>query len=173
MNKKIVSGITIILLISVVVVFQGIHDSVSALNRDALIGSWKLVSVTMFGDNGERINNPFGVNPTGILIYTPEGRMAALLSNDGRKPFSVADWLTAPLEEKAGAITSFMAYSGRYTVTGDKVIHKVEVASVQNWVNTELIRSVKLEGDKLTLTAPPTLVNGKNRTFTLVWERTK
>ncbi|MGC2056675.1 MAG: lipocalin-like domain-containing protein, partial [Candidatus Sulfotelmatobacter sp.] len=58
-----------------------------------------------------------------------------------------------------------------YTFSGDKVTHHVEISSIQNYVDRDLVRSVKFQGDQITLITPPTRVNGKNQTIELVWQR--
>jgi len=47
-------------------------------DRERILGTWKLESVYIeFHDSGER-KTPFGANPNGYIIFTPEGRMMAL-----------------------------------------------------------------------------------------------
>ena len=93
--------------------------------------------------------------------------MTSVISYGGRKPLSVG----ASAAEKAEAFDSFLAYGGRYTLSGDKVVHHVEVSSIQNYVQKDLIRSLKLQGDQIVLITPPTLVNGKIQTIELIWQR--
>lgn len=90
-----------------------------------------------------------------------------MISYDGRKQLSVG----AGTEEKAEAFSTFLAYAGEYTLSGDKVIHRVEVSSIQNYVGRDLVRTVKFEGDQIILVTPPTPVNGKLQTFELIWQR--
>jgi len=99
--------------------------------------------------------------------------MAAMISHSGRKPLSGPDRISAPADERAEAFATFFAYSGRYSVTIDQVIHHVEIASMQNWVNTDLIRLMKIEGDKITLHTPPLSVGGTVQTTELIWERVR
>jgi len=99
--------------------------------------------------------------------------MTAMISYGGRKPLSVADRISAPLEERAEAFTTFFSYGGRYSMVGDKVIHHVEISSVQNWVNTDLVRLIKFDGAQITLRTPPTSVGGVILTTELVFERLK
>jgi hypothetical protein len=150
-----------------------LSGSVSAQTRNRLLGTWKLVSASSSTATGARNNAPYGPNPTGVLIYTSEGRMAVMISYGSRKPLSVADRVAAPTAERAEAFATFLAYSGRYTVTGDKVVHHVELASIQNWVNTDQIRVVKYQGDRITLITPPIALNGRTEIFELVWERVR
>jgi Lipocalin-like domain len=51
------------------------------------------------------------------------------------------------------------------------VIHHVEISSIQNYVDRDLVRKVKFQSDQITLITPPTRVNGKNQTIELVWRR--
>jgi len=138
---------------------------------DKLVGTWKLVSASLSTAGGQRNDAPFGSSPTGFLTYTREGRMSAMISYGGRKPLSVGDWSLAPVDEKAEAFGTFAAYAGRYTLTEDRVIHHVEISSLQNWVNTDLVRLIKFQGDRIILATPPASSNGKIQTWELVWER--
>ena len=136
-----------------------------------VVGTWKLVTASSTSATGVRKENSFGTSPKGLLIHTREGRMTAIISYSGRKPLSGADRIASPPEEQAAAFATFFAYGGRYSVTGNKITHHVDVASVENWVNTDLVRVVKIEGDRLTLITPPLSVGGKMQTAELVWER--
>ena len=65
------------------------------------------------------------------------------------------------------------AYSGRYTVDGDKVVHHVDVSWSEDFTGVDLIRFFKLEGDRLTITTAPSksAIIGVEATSVLVWER--
>jgi len=139
-------------------------------SRDVLVGTWKLVSATETTDQGD-VADPFGRNATGFLTYTADGRMTGILSHGGRKPLSVPDFAGAPTAECAEAFRTFAAYAGKYTFSGDKVTHHVEAASLQNWVNTDLVRIARLEGNRLILRTTPYLKDGVMITAQLVWER--
>jgi Lipocalin-like domain len=51
------------------------------------------------------------------------------------------------------------------------VVHDVEVATVPNWVGTQMTRRVRIVGNRLTLSTPPITKGGTKSTFDLVWER--
>ena len=127
---------------------------------DRLVGTWKLVSASSTTSAGERSETPYGPSPVGFLTYTGDGRVTALISYGGRKSLS---WRPEQ-EEQAEAFKTFLAYAGRYTLSGDKVIHHIEISSIQNYVDRDLVRSVKFQGDQITLVTPPTPVNGKIQT---------
>ena len=97
--------------------------------------------------------------------------MTAMISYGGRKRLSSSDSLSAPANEQAEAFRTFIAYAGRYALDGDRVIHHVEISSIQDWVDTDLIRSIKFEGERIVLAAPPSLDGGKIQTFELIWQR--
>jgi lipocalin-like protein len=136
-------------------------------NNDKLVGTWKLVSASNTTSSGERNESPFGTRPVGFLTYG-DGRVTALISYDGRKSLSVGG---GNLEEQAEAFKTFLAYGGPYTFTGDKVVHHVEISSIQNYVGRDLVRDIKFQGDQLILVTPPTRINGKLQTVELIWQR--
>src|SRR5712692_6100263 len=111
----------------------------TAQSKDALVGTWKLISATNTTEKGEVIEDAYCRNPTGLLTYTADGRMMAIITNGGRKRLS-ADSFSALVEERAKAFATLLAYAGRYTVTSDKVIHHIEVAWTPNLVNTDRVR---------------------------------
>ena len=138
--------------------------------NDSIIGTWKLVSALLTTLGGET-RKLLGENPSGFLTYTGDGRMTAILASSGRQPLSVADPVAAPAAERAEAFSSFTAYAGRYTFDGDRLTHHVEVSLFQNWVGTDQIRFAKLQGRRLTLTAPPMTIGGEQLVVELTWER--
>jgi Lipocalin-like domain len=135
---------------------------------DKLVGTWKLVSASTTTSKGERSETPYGPNPLGFLTYTDNGRMTALISYGGREDLSFGG---GSPEEQAEAFKTFFAYGGRYTVSGDKVTHHVEISSIQTYVGRDLVRSIKFQSDRITLVTPPTPMGGKTVTFELIWER--
>lgn len=139
----------------------------------SVVGTWKLVSVASTTDKDETDKAALGQHPSGLLTYTADGRMMAIISDDGRKPLSIPDRVAAPAEERAQAYSTFMAYAGRYTFTCDKVVHHVEVASLQNWVNTDQTRFVTVVDNRLHVRNAPQLRNGVMVTLESVWERAK
>jgi Lipocalin-like domain len=135
---------------------------------ELLVGTWKLIGVSSTMTTGEKNATPFGVDPTGFLAYTADGRMSSVISYGGRKPLPISG---ATLEDQAEAFKTFLAYSGRYELKGDKVIHHVEVSSIQNYVGKDLVRNVRFEENRIILVTPPTPVNGKIQTVELKWQR--
>ena len=136
-----------------------------------LVGTWKLVSASSTSSKGDRNEAPYGVGPACFLTYTEEGRVTSLISYGGRKLLSAGGGTGAPLEEQAEAFKTFLAYAGRYTLSGDKVTHHIEISSIQNYVDKDLVRNVKFQGDQIALVTPPTRLNGKMQIIELIWQR--
>jgi hypothetical protein len=139
--------------------------------NDKLVGTWKLVSASSTTPTGERSETPYGPGPMGFLTYTEDGRVTSLISYGGRKLLSVGGGTLKRQEEQAEAFNTFLAYAGRYTLSGDKVTHHIAISSIQNYVGKDLVRSVKFQGDQIILVTPPTPVNGKIQTVELIWQR--
>jgi Lipocalin-like domain len=137
---------------------------------DALVGAWRLVSWENRAVDGQ-ITYPMGADARGYLLYTADGRFSVMISRAGRAGFTGGDLLGGTSEEKARALEGFVAYGGRYTFHGDRVVHHVELSLFPNWVGTEQERWVELAGDRLTLSATPLLLAGKQQVPRLVWER--
>ena len=148
--------------------FIALAAGVFGSTDDKLLGTWKLVSASSTTSSGERSETPYGPNPVGFLTYTTDGRVTAMISNAGRTSLSIGG---GTLEEQAEAFKTFLAYAGRYTFSGDKVTHHVEISSIQNYVNRDLVRNIKFHGDQITLLTPPTRVSGKIQTVELTWQR--
>ena len=147
---------------------SAIPPIISGHSINKLVGTWKLVSASSTTSTGERSESPYGAQPAGFLTYTSDGRVSAQISYDGRKALSNGG---GSPEEQAEAFKTFLAYAGTYKLDGDKVTHHVEVSSIQNYVDRDLIRSVKFNDDRIILLTPPTRMNGKMQTVELVWQR--
>ena len=137
------------------------------ITADRLVGTWTLVRAASTTAAGDRNENPYGVSPSGLLTYSSTGRVTALICFGGRKTLSVG----AKADEKAEAFDTFLAYAGRYSLLGNKVTHHVEISSIQNYVNRDLVRTVTFDDDRMTLMTPPTPLNGKVQTLELTWQR--
>ena len=82
-----------------------------------LVGSYRLVSSTRkVLDTGE-VSDTFGKQPSGFIIYTPNGRMLVLIVSDNDRP--APDSGVAPTDEQAAKLFRTMqAYGGTYEFDG-------------------------------------------------------
>jgi hypothetical protein len=138
--------------------------------HDALVGAWRLVSWENQAADGQ-LTYPLGTDPIGYVLYTADGRFSVTISRAGRAGFAAGDLLGGTTQEQAWAMESFVAYAGRYSFHGDRVIHHVELSLFPNCVGSDQQRWVELAGGRLTLSASPLLLAGKQQVPRLVWER--
>ncbi|HEX3936559.1 MAG TPA: lipocalin-like domain-containing protein [Xanthobacteraceae bacterium] len=135
--------------------------------RRHIVGTWTLVSVNYEDQNTKEHTPVYGERPKGIQIATPEGRWLALMTGEGR-PIPQTD------ADRAQALKTMIAYTGRYRVDNGKVITKVEAAWNEAWVGGEQIRAIRFDGDRLYIESPPmphpNLVDKTVRVI-VVWER--
>ena len=123
--------------------------SANAADKDRSVGPWKLVAVSYEDAQTKERTPVLGEHPRGYQIATPEGRWIALVTANGR-PVPKTD------EDRAKALRSMIAYSGRYRVEENKVITAVEVAWNEAWVGGEQVRFLRFEGDDiLNIESPP------------------
>ena len=138
---------------------------------ERFIGTWKLVSFEY--RSGSQVTYPYGKDAVGYIMYNDEGYMSVAVMTSKRRRFASVDMIGGTTEEKAAAADTYLSYCGRYKVNKDKVTHMVEVSSYPNWVGENLERFYKFEEDKLTLSTPLMIVDGKQRIGYLVWKRIK
>ena len=148
--------------------------STSALANDAelrqkIVGTWTLVSVVYEDQATKELSPVLGEKPRGRQIATADGRWLALVTAENR-PVPKTD------EERVRALTSMIAYTGRYRVDDGKVITKVEAAWNETWVGGEQTRFIRFEGDRLFIEStamPHPNVNNKVVKVIVIWDRDK
>jgi hypothetical protein len=116
-------------------------------DREKVVGTWKLVSYEIEVQATREKSPVMGEKPTGYATFTAEGRVFFVLTGDERK---------APKtdQERAALLNTLVAYSGTYTVEGDKWITDVDVAWNPEWVGTKQVRDFKLDGERLMVLTP-------------------
>jgi Lipocalin-like domain len=135
--------------------------------KQKIVGTWKLVSV-VYEDQESKARTPvYGEHPRGRQIATADGLWLALVTAEGR---------TVPKtdEERAQALRTMIAYTGRYRVEDGKVVTKVEAAWNEGWVGGEQTRLIRFEGDRLFIESPPMPhPNQNNRVVRVIviWDR--
>jgi len=113
-----------------------------------LVGTWKVVSLITRFDGGDAVE-PFGPNPKGRLVLTPEGDWILILTKAGRGP-------ARNVEEKAALLDSMLAYSGKYTVDGNRMVIRVDMSwnEIYSGANQNQTRFFSMEGDRLIVRSP-------------------
>jgi len=131
-----------------------------------LVGSWRLTSWVIEVVGGEA-TEPFGPNPKGRAVFTSDEYVAFIIAGANRKPASNND-------ESAALLKSLLAYTGKFTIDGDRFTTNVDISWNEILTGTAQLRFFKLEGDKLSLRTAEqvsAVYPGKKVVGTLTWER--
>ena len=138
----------------------------------SIVGSWRLVTWVEVETESKAVHTPFGENPTGVITYTPDGRMSVFIIDPKRKSPAGPKATDA---EAVDLYRTMIAYSGAYSLDGNKVTHKIEVSWNQAWTGTNQQRFIEVKDDQLIIKTPPIIspVSGKESVSTLVWERVR
>jgi hypothetical protein len=137
-----------------------------------LVGTWRLISWENRTVDGD-VSHPLGEEASGYIAYNDDGYMFVAIMRPARTHFVAGDLLSATTVEKARAAEGYVSYCGRYELQGDIVIHHVELSLFPNWVGVDQERLVDTSADRLTLSTRPLLLDGRQQTAHLVWERVR
>lgn len=135
---------------------------------DPLVGAWRLLSAyAEIADTGRR-QDLLGPDPRGWILFTPDGRMAGVMTAAGRRsPRQSGDY--------EHAFTTMVAYAGAVQVVGaGRFTISVDTAWQPDWVGTEQFRYFRIDGDKLTVRSDQTRLpafGDRLLTMVLVWRR--
>lgn len=136
-----------------------------------LVGAWALESWEIAYPASGRVTRPFGEDATGLIVYTPDGYMSAVLSRRDRGEFSTEIVPRAPAAEKLRAFDGYMHYAGRFRVLDGVVHHHVEYALNMSLIGTVQVREAELAGSRLGLSADEVMAGGEVRQHRLRWRR--
>ena len=129
-----------------------------------LFGSWKLTS-WIIQVVGEDATEPLGATPKGRMIITADGYMAMIATADRQH--------VTNRDEKA-LLNSLLAYSGKFTIDGDKFTTKVDLSWNEFYTGQDQVRFFDMEGDKLTIRTAEQIsaaLPNKKIVGILTWER--
>jgi hypothetical protein len=140
------------------------------MSSNPLVGTWRLISWENRSLDGE-VSHPLGEDASGYIAYNEDGYVFVAIMRAGRRPFAAEDLLSGTPEEKARAAETYVSYCGRYVFHGETVTHHVELSLFPNWAGVAQERLVKINGDRLTLSTRPLLLEGRQQTAHLAWER--
>lgn len=136
----------------------------------SVVGAWKLVAFERRDAVSGETSYPWGQKPLGYLMYLPDGYMSAVLTSEGRKTVPANDD-----KQVAQLFNNMAAYAGKYTVSGDTVVHHVEVAWLPTWVDSDQPRQLTFDGDALRIQTQPirSRLDDKDYIYILIWKRAR
>ncbi|MEU3302001.1 lipocalin-like domain-containing protein [Streptomyces sp. NPDC006678] len=98
---------------------------------NSLVGAWVLEDCSLTREGA--VVRPLGEHPSGVLLYTADGWMSALLT----APPDDAPAASAFEETASGTV----AYAGRWEREADgPVMHRVQASHYTPWAGTALVR---------------------------------
>jgi hypothetical protein len=135
---------------------------------ERLVGAWRLLSLRMESQDTGQLTEPWGTQPQGQMVLTPEGRLITVTTAGGRlSPATDA--------EAAALLGSMVCYSGKTRMDGSsRFVTEVDVAWHPSWLGTQQARNYALEGEVLSIhtdviTHPA--YPGRAVSFILSWQR--
>ncbi len=128
----------------------------------SIVGTWRLVSTRAWDEGGNALPPPYGPNPIGMVTFTQDGRMIAALC-DGR--------MSIPADEPNADEREYVSYMGAYTVTETMLTTRVDGTNQAERQNTDQVRGVRWEGERIVLTPPPRPKGDVVEHRELMWEK--
>ena len=142
------------------------------MNRQDILGPWKLISMAATSHEGE-VNYPFGQTPSGMIMYDSSGYMSYTAMRPGRPKFVSGDLAGGTPEEIKAAFDGFDAYCGTYELILEEgvVTHHIETSRFPNWEGSDQVRFFQLSGNRLIIDTPPIPFRGTKWVIHVVFER--
>lgn len=141
--------------------------------RDWLIGAWTLCSYVATPVDGSSAYHPLGEDAQGLILYTPDGYVAAQLMRRDRPAFASGDPARGTPDE-CRAAAAFIGYAGPFTVDEATGVlnHEVAVSFFPNWLGRTQVRRADLDAGVLRLTPDvPIRSDGRDVVTRLEWRR--
>jgi len=137
-----------------------------------VLGIWKLISLQTEADDGT-VTYPFGNDVAGLLMIDAEGYFSVQLMDTKRPSFKSGDPRDGTPEEVKTAFENYIGYYGTFDLDETKgaTIFHVKGAWFPNWIGTDQIRYCTVSRNRLTISSPPLLFDGKKIVPKLIWER--
>lgn len=121
--------------------------------RRELVGTWRLAGYALTDAEGRR-SEPWGADARGYIFYAADGYMSCSVERpDG-----------------AGGVLH-LTYCGRLECLDGENLHRIELSSDPALRGTAQRRAVHLDGDRMTLTAAPSIAYGPGTRAEILWRR--
>jgi hypothetical protein len=142
----------------------------AAAQASPLVGAWALAKAVTVGADGKPGLWMSRTPPySGLIMYGPTGLMSVQMASARAKKPRDVDFAKLPADEQVVYLQSYYGYYGRYVFDSAEsvVTHEVVSSLDPSEIGAVLRRSVRLEGDTVTLT---TITNGPTHNE-LTWKR--
>ncbi len=140
---------TIVALLSAVTLVSVAWDSANSNQDPSLVGAW---IATAWEYDGRAVADP----QRGLLVFTERNYSMMFVLGETSRPTYSGDVLTEA--ETISAYNSFVANSGRYTVSGNEITTEAYMAKDPNymgdWGSNQVTLTYRFEGEMLHVTWP-------------------
>jgi Lipocalin-like domain len=124
-----------------------------------IVGTWRLVITRAYNDAGEPMAPPYGPQPMGVVVFSPDRRMICVLCD------SRASLPPGETERE------YNSYCGACTFDGATLVTRVDACSDPARMGSDQVRRVRFEGERLVLMPPPRPWRGQTQHRELFWEK--
>jgi hypothetical protein len=113
-----------------------------------LVGTWRLKSAYFVAQRTGNRLDLLGAEPFGYAVFESHGRMIGILTSGARER-------AASASDPVALHNSMVAYTGRWSIDGDKFVTQVDGAWDPSWVGTEQVRHLAFDGRTLSIRTAP------------------
>jgi hypothetical protein len=137
----------------------GMTAPAMAAGKNKVVGTWRIVKAVVNPGNDNAL--PYGPDPRGMLVFTPDMHFIEVLHDPRVPKFAINARDKGTAEENAAAMSGAIGFYGTYTVdaNGEFKGNQVLGSTFPNWIGdvrtTEQLK-LTVEGDKMmeTFTRP-------------------
>ena len=148
--------------------------------RRNLIGVWELVSLQDHRSNGD-VLDWMGKNPSGTLIYSPDGHMSVQIMRDPHPVVAASMWSSdgrdllpsASANEIRDAYSGYYAYFGTWEIDerARTVTHHIRGSMRAVEVGADYVRPYEFSGEYLLLRSTVSPASGEKQIRVITWRR--
>jgi hypothetical protein len=113
-----------------------------------LVGTWRLKSAYFVARRTNERLDVLGAEPFGYAVFESSGRMISILT-------AGVHTRTAWASDPAALHKSMVAYTGTWSIDGDRFAVQVDGAWEPSWVGTEQVRQFTFDGRTLSIRTAP------------------
>ena len=133
------------------------------ITREQLIGAWRSGGSDLLHPDGT-VSHVMHPRP-GRIMYTACGHMCVVSGFADGVPNQEPAQLTDA--QKAAAAEACVAYSGRWELDGEQLLHTIDVAIFPAWIGSTRVRFPSIEGNRMTYRTLPDAAGNTPRIYWL------
>jgi hypothetical protein len=122
-------------------------------NSSRVVGTWRVTSFSVRTLDTNEVSYPVGENPIGYEHYSPGGYVVTFLQK--RNPQKPAGPIYTDAERAQFHKDLIGGFTGTYTVEGKKLTKHIVAAWRPDWIGSDQVRYIGIDGNKLTEETEP------------------